>query len=277
MRKVITVAVLLIVPLVLLGVVGASQAQLVLYDDFNSGDIDPVKWWGGEDSGGALGPNTEAVREIVNGQLELDLTNWGKTTSSAGTNGSVQEWLAFTNPVPITTIQADVTVKEATVVGCAANASTSAARAQIIGSFFNDGSSGGAGNRTGDILAGMQSQRSSGTGDTIVAFITRCTTANCSSTAVPPGGAVTFTGSWVAGVPNTLNVQWDKPNHQFIFTLNPGLSQEQHILGYAFSDSAAPILDFKHLQNSNQAANCLAPAPRGTATMESLYDNVKTN
>ena len=35
MRKPLTAALLLVIPLVLLAFAGASQAQLVLYDDFN--------------------------------------------------------------------------------------------------------------------------------------------------------------------------------------------------------------------------------------------------
>ena len=76
------------------------------------------------------------------------------------------------------------------------------------------------------------------------------------------------------GVANTLIVQWDKPNKQFIHTLN---GSEQHILTYTFSDSAPPVVDFKQLAANNSAASCLGPAPRASAILKALFDNVMLN
>jgi hypothetical protein len=274
MRTPLTVVLLLVVLLALLGFAGVSQAQLVLYDDFNKKPINPAKWTGSEGSAGPLAPNTETARRIAAKQLEIDLTTWGRTDSNTGNAGNQSSRLAVTNPGPVTTIQADVTVKSATAVGCAANMTSTRARAQVLGGFFNDGSSTGPGDRTGDILAGTQSHRDTISGDQIVAFITRCTNASCSIFTNP--ASVTFTASWVVGVANTMRTQWDKINKQFIYTLNPGASQEQHILGYGFSDSNGPVLDFKQLAANNSAASCTT-APRTMATMKALFDNVMLN
>jgi hypothetical protein len=35
---------------------GNSRAQLVLYDNFGKGTIDPAKWWGGNADGGPDSP-----------------------------------------------------------------------------------------------------------------------------------------------------------------------------------------------------------------------------
>lgn len=274
MRKAITVALLLIVPLLLPGFVGVGQA-LTLYDDFNVKPINPAKWTGSEGSAGAAAPNTESARKIAGQQLEIDLTLWGRTDSNTGNAGNQSNRLAVTDPVPVTTIQADVTVKSAKVVGCAANTTSTRARATVQGGFFNDGTSPGAGDRTGDIIASFQAHRDTITGDQLAAFITRCTNANCSTFAVP--ASFTFIASWVQGVANTMSVQWDKPNKQFIYTLNPGGSQEQHILTYTFSDTNAPIVNFKQLAANNSAASCLGPAPRARAVMKALFDNVMLN
>ena len=274
MRKPLTVALLLVIPLVSLGFAGASQAQLVLYDDFNKGPINPAKWSGGEGSSGPLAPNDETARKIAGKQLEIDLATWGRTDSNIGSTGAGSN-LSVTNPGPVTTIQADVTVKSATVVGCAANTTRTAARASIAGGFFNDGTSPGPGDRTGDIFVGIQSVRNTITGDRIHAFVDRCTNANCTTFVTP--FFVVFTASWVQGVANTLSVQWDKPNKQFIFTVNPGGSQEQHIFTYAFSDTNGPVVDFKNVQVDNSAASCLGPAPRASAAMKALFDNVMLN
>jgi hypothetical protein len=272
MRKAITVALLLIVPLLLLGFAGVSQA-LTLYDDFNVKPINPAKWSGAEFNFGALAPDTETDRKIAKGKLYITLTTWGKTDSDTGNNGEASSRLAVTNPTPITTFQVDVTVKSAKVVGCAANPTFSRARAQINGTYFNDGTSLGPGDRTGDIVANFQLHRDSISGDQIQANVNRCTNAGCS-----PFTQVTviFTGTWVQGVASTLNIQWDKPNKRFIFTLNPGGSQEQRILTYTFSDTDPAVAPTRRLASDNSAASCQS-GPRGSAIMKALFDNVMVN
>jgi hypothetical protein len=268
-RKLLVAAVLLIVPLVLFGFLGVSRA-LTLYDDFNVKPINPAKWSGSEGTAGPAAPNTESARKLAKQQLYITLTSWGRTDSNTGSAGTQSNRLGVTNPVPVTTIQADVTVKSAKVVGCAANTTSTRARAQVVGGFFNDGTSTGAGDRTGDILSGIQSVRDSLLGDRIEGFISRCTNASCTNIATI--SSVTFTASWVQGVANTLSVQWDKPNKRFNFTLNNG--SEQHGLTYTFSDANGPVVDFKQLAAGNSAASCTGPAPRTYATMKALFDNV---
>jgi hypothetical protein len=274
MRKPLTVALLLVMPLVLLGFAGVSQA-LTLYDDFNTKPINPARWSGNERSAGPLAPDTETTRKLAGKQLEIDLTSWGRTDSNTGNAGNPNSGLTVTNPGPVTTIQADVTVKSATVVGCAANTTSTRGVASIEGAFFNDGTSPGLGDRTGDIFAGILSERGSLSGDQILAFVNRCTNANC--TTVVNSSFVVFTASWVQGVANTRSTQWDKPNKQFIFTVNPGGSQEQHILTYTFTDSAAPVGNYKGVFAGIFVASCLGPAPRAYAIMKALFDNVMVN
>jgi len=119
---------------------------------------------------------------------------------------------------------------------------------------------------------GIQSHRDTLTGDEIVAFINRCTNAGC--TTFTTSSSVVFTASWVQGAANTLRVQWDKPNKQFIFGAN---GSEQHILTYALSDANGPVVDFKQVAANNSAASCLGPAPRAYAIMKALFDNMMLN
>jgi hypothetical protein len=274
MRKPLTVALFLIIPLVLLGLAGVSQAQLVLYDNFNVKPINPAKWFGTEFQFGPANPDTEAVRKLASGKLYITLTEWGRTDSDSGQGGGANYALSVSNPAPITTIQADVTVKSAKVVGCAANTTGTRSSARILGSFFNDGTGPGAPNETGDILASIQSQRDSIAGDQIIAALSRCGNANCTTFTLL--SSVVFTASWVQGVANTLNIQWDKPNKQFIYTLNPGGSQEQHIVGYSVSDANPPGLNLRQLASRTAAASCMS-GPRTHATTTALFDNVMVN
>jgi hypothetical protein len=276
MRKPITLALLLIVPLALFGFAGASQAQLVLYDDFNVKPINPAKWAGNEGNLGLNAPNTEAARKIAGGKLYITLTTQGLGSSNSGTAGISGMRLGTTVPGSQTALQADVTVKSVKVVGCAANTTPTRARAQIVGGFFNDGTSPGSPDRTGDILAGVQSVRDSLLGDRIEVFINRCTNAAC--TTFTTAASDVFAASWTQGVPNTLGVRWDAANNQFVFNLNPGgPSPETKTLTYAFADSDPPIVSFKHLAVAHSPASCMFPASPGSATMKALFDNMMVN
>jgi len=273
MRKIMTGVLFLITPFLLLGLPGTGQA-LTLYDDFSSKPLNPDKWMGRERDFGPGAPNTETTRKIKQGAAGIDLTTYGFTSSDSGTSGISSSNLSVIDPAAVTTMQADVTVKNAKVVGCAANPTGSAARARLIGEFFNDGSSTGVGDRTGDIVAAMHSQLDSLAGDSLVAFLARCTNATCTTTSVLTSHV--FTAVWAKGVADTFLMQWDQPNHQFHFTLNPGGSQEQATLGYTQSDSTAPGFGFKALQAANTIASCQS-GPRGSATMKALFDNVMVN
>jgi len=276
MRKPITVALLVILPLLLLGLAGVSQAQLVLYDDFSVKPINPAKWFGSERQFGPGAPDTETTRKIANGQIEIDLTTYGRADSDTGFAGFSDSSLQVTNPAPIRTLQVDVTIKNVKVVGCAANPTPTRSRALVVGGFFNDGTSPAPGDRTGDIVAGMDSRRDSIFGDVILAFIARCTNALC-TTSTSLTFAV-FTATWTKGVPDTFRMQWlPSPINQFVFTLNPAEpNPETKTLSYTVSDTTPPVLDFKLLQDSNAVANCLS-GPRTSATVKALFDNVMVN
>jgi hypothetical protein len=73
-----------------------------------------------------------------------------------------------------------------------------------------------------------------------------------------------------------MRVQWDKPNKQFIFTLSPGGSQEQHISTYSVSDANPPGVNLRQLASRTTAASCMS-GPRTHATTTALFDNVMVN
>ncbi len=262
--------------LLLVGVPGLGQAQLVVYDDFHGRQIDPSKWQGSEGGASAAAPNTETTRRIVGNRLELSLTSWGRTDSDFGNAGVVSTRLAVTNPVSVTTLEAAVLVKSTTVNGCAANTTPTRARAQVVGGFFNDGTSPGAGNRIGDIVAGTQKVRDSITGDGIEAFVNRCTNATCSSFVTLAFHV--FTTGWLKGVADTLRVEWDPANNQFLFAVNPGTPREEAIAlayGVAPPPDAAPVVNFKQLSVANSVASCTAG--QQSASMEAQFDDVMVN
>ena len=72
---------------------------------------------------------------------------------------------------------------------------------------------------------------------------------------------------------NTLFVQWDQPNHQFIFQLNNGA---QVFESYSVSDTSPPFDAFKNIDLSRVVSDCTA-APRPYTLLDADFDNVYVN
>lgn len=257
----------------------AGGAQLVLYDDFSLKTINPDNWHGGESDSAASGPSTESSRGIKGGKLQLQLTSYGGTSSDTGLppNSGILR-LLINDPGPVTAMQAKVTVKSALTEHCEANTTPTRVRAGIRGSFFNDGSSSGAGDQTGDIRAQFEKRRTSTTGggftDSIRAFINRCSDADCDTSTTP--ASHTFTKVWAKNKPDTLKLEWDPANDRFLFTVNPGTAEEEsQALSYTVSDADSPGSAFRQLEVRNRAANCTAGRRAGSIT--ALFDNVMIN
>jgi hypothetical protein len=232
----------------------AAHAQWEIYDNFSSGFINPERWRGFEVAGGVASPNTEIARHVALGVLHEKLVGYGAAGSDSG-SVSHTTGLQVTDPASIIGIEAKVAVLSATANGCAGNSISARARAQVIGAFFNDGSSSAPGDRTGDILAGIQKQLDSFSGKEIVAFITQCADPGCTSTTTLKSHVFT---TWNFFLPHVLRVEWDAFNDQFIFTINPGgPGQESHTLSYVGTDdSDTPGLAFKQVSINLTTPNC---------------------
>ena len=171
-------------------------------------------------------------------------------------------------------MQANVTVTAALAEGCPANASATRARAQLHGAFFNDGSSTGAGDRTGDIFAIIEKRRASPAANTIRALVNRCIDPQCNDN-INLATRIFVTG-WTLGVADTLELRWDPDNDQFLFALNPGTAgEETAALAYGVSDANPPGLDLKQLRVLNNVANCTEV--RKSASITALFDDVMLN
>jgi hypothetical protein len=252
-----------------------SHAQLVLYDDFSSALINPDKWYGNNTDLGSANPTTEAVRLIKSGQLELRLNQYGLDNSDSGSSqGAIR--LLVTNPTPITTWQATVTVVSAEVQTCSTNpgAGNVRAGAEIYAHFFNDGSSTGTGDATGDMVTGIQQDLNGTLGEVFRAVSARCANSSCSSFQILDGQV--FTTTWTLNQPQTLTLTWDAAHHQFIFSVTPvGGSTETITIPYTQSDSTPPVIGFKVLEVQNAAVNCNGSQKH--AFMDALFDKVMVN
>jgi hypothetical protein len=145
----------------------------------------------------------------------------------------------------------------------------------LNGSFFNDGSGTAPDDRTGDILARIEKRQDSSEGNTIRALILRCDDAACDATSTLDSHV--FTSKWKLRSRDTLKLQWDPQNDQFIFELNPGTKNpENATLSYSgIPDNSPPVVEFRELRVQNQVANCTAGRKRGSVT--GLFDNIMVN
>jgi hypothetical protein len=252
-----------------------SQAQLVLYDNFAATQIDPTKWRGNEGFFAGDNPNAEAQRHIASGKLRVVLTTHGGTLTNTSTQTG-RNGLKFPHPNPITTIQTTVHVKSATVQDCPANSSSSVARAQISGFFFNDGSSLNGDDATGDVRAEFHKQQTSTGAKEFVAFVLRCNDFDCfSSTTV---ATETFNTTWEVGETDTMQLTWEPAKDRFRFKVIPSTGPtEEKILSYTglADDSPPQDSDVKRIGIANNAENCSTGPVE--VSMEAHFDNVKLN
>jgi hypothetical protein len=274
MKKVLVLCVISIA--VLAGAASQAFSALTLYDNFNAATIDPEKWAGAEGSLGSPAPSTESRRQITANQLELRLTSWGGTESNSGNSGSSSVRVNIADPTVMQakTLQAGVNIASAAVQACGSNAYATNIRARIAGSFFNDGSSTGASDRTGDIMVGFEKERDSSGADVIKAWVTRCSDSQCSTSTVPLSHV--FTTGWTEGKSDKLKLQWVPTQNKFVFTVNPGAKQETYTLSYngLYTDNHSAVLGFRQLAVYNYVANCTSG--RESASITATFDNVYT-
>lgn len=137
----------------------------VLYDNFDGAPysgphLDPTKW-----------ANLEFVQEIQGGRVV------SKAATAGPAGNVVRSRLHPVNRNAVTEMQADVTVTEF-------QASSGSVHAQLNGSFYNDGSSTGANDFTGEVEAYMQIVSFAG-GQLIGRFhADRCTDSQCNNSSL---------------------------------------------------------------------------------------------
>ena len=263
-----------------------TSAQFVNYDKFSAGFIDPELWEAVTTEGTFNAPTTEVIRAVEQGRLHLGLVSWGNSTSDSGSTTSrtglqFRQLGTLGGTGSIVAMKAKVTVLDALVQDCPANPDTGGAiraRAQVIGWFFNDGTSSGATDDTGNVLAGIQLAREADGSNQIQPFVQRCTTANCSSVITPPGVVVPgFTKTWAPNVPLVVKILWDRAAGKFTFKVtDPATAAtETHSVVYQgiVTDAAAPANgDFKMLRLQNSVKNC--STGRKQVLMHALFDAI---
>ena len=245
----------------------AAPAQALepfrIYDRFTDRTLDPARW-----------PESERIRVIRGGQLQLMQRTYGLNSSDAGVLFS--NWHNnLANPQAVTSIKARITVSALESGTCPSNPAVGDARARIIGGFFNTGVP-VPGSQINDVIAQLRLIRTSTSADPpgvlrVQGLVSICTTADCNGATTL--GNIVDLGTTTVGTPTTVQIQWDKPGKTFHFArdaLTPGT------VAYSESDASPPSVAFKQLSTRVIVPSCQS-GPRVGNLVDALFDNVFVN
>jgi hypothetical protein len=180
--------------------------------------------------------------------------------------------MSFPDPNAITAIKSSLTVTQASATACSSSAAFTGPQA-MLGGFFSNTGTPTPGSSLGDVFAdAFLVHTPSDPGDLVraqfVAF--ECQDDFCGTTTPVGFGDL---GPVATGQTVTLSIQWDQPNHQFIFQRD---ANPPAFVAYSVSDASAPASLFKGLHLSHGVANCTT-TPRPSAFMSVLFGSVFVN
>jgi hypothetical protein len=245
---------------------GSVYAQSSLYDNFDNGELSQARWSAQQQGTGGL----ELVREIRRGRLlmghrVLGMINTGQTTSINRLN--------FELGRNLTALRFNITVRDVSVLGCSdPEGNISRSFAGFNGTLFNDGSSSGSRDATGNLGAFLFVERRSDSVDPpemlhVIAGTFRCLNNSCSRVEDVQRDLGTVT----IGEQVSLRVVWDELNSQLRFRKN-----RDAVVRVRYEGSVARRINSRTLLVRGDAANCL-DSRRGVAAMGASFDDVFIN
>ena len=219
--------------------------------------------------------------------LYLHTRQEGQTTDNNGSTFFASNGLRFRNPEKVSRVQAIFKVNQVHVdTHCVANTTrTTEAQAEVYWVGFNDGSSTGPGDRTGDHKFELRASRTANSSDAagalrVRASICRCLNASCGSQDCRFGQlptALTISRFTLEAIHDPNGAADAK------FLFNAVELGPQQKLGYPASTPLNPVLDpavdnFGYLNAGGQAVNCTVQAggPKEFEVLMQLL-KVKTN
>lgn len=274
LRSIVVLVVAALALPVLGGPAQAAHEPFAIYEDWRSAKTIRSDRWAGRDD-----PAQEVERDIRGHKLLMRHRRQGVTT--AGNAGFVGAFnvMSLSNPAAIDQMEVEFKVRQAAVVGCAANPGATRLRpAQIALNTFNDGTilPPAPGNLTGDHLIVVQVNREAFTADpegvlTVQAFVFRCLNAACSNAI--SGLFNLAVGTVMVGENFTLRAVWDAPNNRFLVGVD---DQADVVLAYNPALNQGPARGpFAHVRMQSVVANCSAAPALNDA--EITASKVRTN
>jgi hypothetical protein len=199
----------------------------------------------------------EARREVKDGNLLMRFRLEGATSSNDGFTPAMQVFRML-NRSAVNAIKVKFLVKNYTVVGCEENNQMTRIRpAAITLSKFNDGSSKGSNDQTGDHFVRIMVNREAFTSDpqgkmTVQAFLFRCTDSICSYAL---GSVADLNmGQVKVGEEFSLRIVWDEPNSRVLVGYN---NNPDVILEYPpYLNQGPAVVTFADFHTMLVNANC---------------------
>ena len=253
--RIVWILALLVAALPLVAARGNSPREaFAVYEDWSnpSQRIRSDRWRGSEVAGGQ-----EITRKIAKSlHLNMRYRMEGFTSSDVGFAEGANI-LSASNPTQITQMAADAKIKSYETHECVTNPRLTRVRTIRLDIIkFNDGSSPGPSDRTGDMLGRVQVVRDSDSPDPpdvlqAVGSVHRCQNADCSDQR--RFGGDNPLGPVNVGKTHQVRVIWDKANHQFLFGLN---ANADVAVPYTQNDSAPAVFPSATLEQRATPANC---------------------
>lgn len=263
---------------------GASHEGFAVYEDWSAQTIRSDRWSGIEVGAGGQEITREVSRrDRLHMRYRIEgvivptppppppLRNLGRRLSGNNLN--------FRNPATIDQIEADFEVARIVVTECAINSNVSEVNAARLNfATFNDGSSTGSGDSTGDHFAAIVARRLSNSTDAngilrVLGRVSRCGNSTCSA----PNQLVSevhFPQTVKVGDKFTLRLVWDEPTDRFLVGVdaNPDMP-----LPYTASDALVAVSPFASVGMFHAAESCTIEMGTTVADAETEVIEVRTN
>jgi hypothetical protein len=244
---------------------------------FQAQALEPLKTYdkfSGSSINGALWPDAERSVQVKNGQLQFLQRHYAVTTTNSG---SYHDSLLFdiANPVPVNELSVQVTINGVEAPACAANPTVSESRARLDAAFFNV-SVPTPGSSQGDVIGEIRVARFSNTTDPegmlrVAGYIEYCLDPSCSNANFSSSVDLSTV---TIGHTAVIEIQWDQPNKQMIFSRDNGAFKGS--VPYTVDDSHMPGFDFKGLVTRLDVSNCIGASPPA-ALIDASFDNFMVN
>jgi hypothetical protein len=234
----------------------------------------------------------ETKTQLVGSKLQMRQRIEGSQASDTGRRTvanrlyALTGFLPFTDPSAIRQIEVEASVQKYTMGACTVNedpgvTSTRVRYIQILLALFNDGTSTGPGDFTGDVFATLQAIRDAVSVDAkdvfrVEAFLDRCLDAPCNSTTTLSVATLGFVNGKKS---KKFRLIADPANDQVVAEFEDSKEFASVNVSYAgMNDSSAAVDPFARYGVSVSAAGC-TPASGGPtqADVETTIGAIRTN
>jgi len=233
------------------------HAQLTTWDTFSGRVLNTNKWKDGWFSANAL----ELKKNLVRGTLELGVTGMGDISLDGGVTRA-RNRIVFPDRLngKIQSVETRMWVTQGRATYCprAASEDRSRGRLRHIITWFNDGSSSGPEDQTGNVASYLSLRVAPGDPRPQVRiWVWKCTDESC-STSIDGAVADNFLMNVAFNQPVTMTTTYRASNNSLLFTAKAGARTVRRVvpLGSLGRARGIPVVPFNAIEARAEADNC---------------------